>query len=103
MLVVVAENGIVGRQNGATAIAEYRIDVFVREYLHHDVGARHACTGEWMLMRLTDCILLVHGATENSLDFGVLAECLLNFIALQYWRNCANIREGRCGLDRLQT
>jgi hypothetical protein len=37
-----------------------------------------------VLIRLTDCLLLVHNATENSLDFGVLAECLLNFIALQY-------------------
>jgi hypothetical protein len=38
-------------------------------------------------------LLFAHDLVENALVFGVLAECLLIFIALQYWRNWANIRE----------
>ena len=35
--------------------------------------------------------------------FDILPECLLIYIALQYWRNWANIREGHCVSNRRET
>ena len=50
VLLVVAEDGVVNRQNGAAAVAENRVDALVRQHLDEHVRARH--TGPRQRMRV---------------------------------------------------
>ena len=48
-LLVVAEDRVVGRQDGAAAVAEDRVDPFVGQHLYDRVGADHLVPGQRML------------------------------------------------------
>ena len=48
VLSVVAEDGVVGRENRASAVPEHSLDALVREHLHENLGAAHHPAGERM-------------------------------------------------------
>jgi hypothetical protein len=48
MTIVVAEYGIVRRQNRAAAVAENGVDALVGDYLYDDIRTAHFRSGEWM-------------------------------------------------------
>jgi hypothetical protein len=48
LLLVVPEDGVVGRQDGAARIAEDRRRALVRQHLHDHLGAGHDLTGPRM-------------------------------------------------------
>ena len=47
---VVAEHGVVHRQDGAAGIAEHHFDAFIGEYLHDHVGTTHRVAGKRMVV-----------------------------------------------------
>ena len=57
---VVAEYRIVGGQDRAAAVAEDRIDAFVRQHLHHDIGAAHDFSCQGMTARALCAGLFAH-------------------------------------------
>jgi hypothetical protein len=60
VLVVVPEYGIVGGKNGATAVAEYGLDVFVSKDLDDHICATHPGSGERMLVSAVSGRLFAH-------------------------------------------
>src|SRR5690606_6426628 len=51
LALVVAEDGVVGGQNRAAAVAEYGIHALVRQDLYDHVGAAHGFSGQRVLVR----------------------------------------------------
>jgi hypothetical protein len=61
MLIIEAENGIVGGQNGATAVAKYDVHALIAKHLHDHVCARHSGSGEWVIVWADGVWVRVHG------------------------------------------
>ncbi len=57
---VVAEHRVVGRQDGAAAVAEDRVDPLIRQHLHHDIGAAHDFSCQGMTVRALCAGLFAH-------------------------------------------
>ena len=48
VLVVVAKHGVIGRQDGAAAVAEDRVDAFIGHDLNDGIGAASWRAGRWV-------------------------------------------------------
>jgi len=89
--VVITENGVVGRQYRAAAVAENRVYAFVRKNLDDHIGAAHHRIGKRMFAGLGGDTAIRHELFELAIGIGIFGECLLIFVALQYSGNQASI------------
>ena len=92
MSIVVAKHRVINRQDGAAAVAEDRFDALIGQDLHNRIRAAQLPPGERVLASRSRVCLIAHLPAVRACKLWIFRECLLIFVALQYWRLCATIR-----------